>query len=203
VTVKKSGIYSAILAKIFDSKYKPGMREVNFERNDIVKYARELGISLPKNLGDLICSFRYRAALPASIQKRAGRGQVWIIRGIGPARYMFVLVPDVSLAPNANLAETKLPDATPEVVAKYALSDEQALLARVRYNRLVDIFVGAACYSLQNHLRTAVSSIGQVEIDELYVGLDKRGIHYVIPVQAKGGKDKLSVVQVEQDLTVC
>jgi hypothetical protein len=120
-----------------------------------------------------------------------------------PRDIMFVLVPDVSLAPNANLAETKVPDSTPGVVAKYALSDEQALLARVRYNRLVDIFIGAACYSLQNQLRTAVSSIGQVEIDELYVGLDKRGVHYVIPVQAKGGKDKLSVVQVEQDLAVC
>jgi hypothetical protein len=88
-------------------------------------------------------------------------------------------------------------------VAKYALSDEQALLARVRYNRLIDIFLGLACYSLQNHLRTAVRTIGQVETDELYVGVDKRGIHYVIPVQAKGGADKLSVVQIEQDIALC
>src|SRR5262249_17351358 len=45
--------------------------------------------------------------------------------------------------------------------------------------------------------------IGQVETDELYVGLDKKGIHYVVPVQAKGGKDRLSVVQIEQDLALC
>jgi hypothetical protein len=48
VTAKKSGIYSAILAKIFDAKYRAGMREVNFERNDMVKYARELGIKPSK-----------------------------------------------------------------------------------------------------------------------------------------------------------
>ena len=42
--------------------------------------------------------------------------------------------------------------------------------------------------------------IGQIEIDELYVGLDKRGCHYVIPVQAKGGKDQIGIVQISQDI---
>ena len=45
--------------------------------------------------------------------------------------------------------------------------------------------------------------MGQVETDEIYVGLDKRGSHYVIPVQAKAGNDKLSRVQIEQDIAVC
>jgi len=56
---------------------------------------------------------------------------------------------------------------------------------------------------LQSHLRTTVPNIGQVETDELYVGVDKKGAHYVFPIQAKGGKDKLSVVQIEQDFAVC
>jgi len=107
------------------------------------------------------------------------------------------------LAPNDSLTTTKVPDSTPGVIAKYALSDEQALLAKVRYNRLVDIFTGVTCYSLQNHLRTTVSGMGQVETDEIYIGVDKRGVQYVLPVQAKGGKDKLSVVQIEQDMAVC
>jgi len=86
--------------------------------------------------------------------------------------------------------------------SRYALSDEQALLAKIRYNRLIDIFTGLTCYSLQNHLRTTVQSIGQVETDEIYLGLDKRGVHYIIPVQAKGGNDKLGVVQIEQDFAI-
>jgi hypothetical protein len=45
-----------------------------------------------------------------------------------------------------------------------------------------------------------VKEIGQIEIDELYIGLDKHGCHYVIPVQAKGGKDQIGVVQIDQDL---
>jgi hypothetical protein len=83
------------------------------------------------------------------------------------------------------------------------MSDEQSLLAKVRYNRLVDVFLGIATYSLQNHLRTTVKGIGQVEIDEIYVGIDNQGRHYVLPVQAKGGKDQLSVVQTNQDLACC
>jgi hypothetical protein len=77
------------------------------------------------------------------------------------------------------------------------------LLARLRYNRLIDIFLGIACYSLQNHLRTTAPNIGQVETDELYIGVDRRGSHYVVPIQAKGGSDRLSVIQIEQDLAVC
>jgi hypothetical protein len=45
--------------------------------------------------------------------------------------------------------------------------------------------------------------MGQVETDEIYVGLDKKGAHYVLPVQAKGGTDKLNIVQIEQDFAIC
>ena len=89
------------------------------------------------------------------------------------------------------------------IIGNYALGDEQALLAKVRYNRLIDIFLGITAFSLQNHLRTTVKSIGQIEIDEIYVGVDKHGRQYVIPVQAKGGNDQHGVVQTSQDVACC
>jgi hypothetical protein len=45
--------------------------------------------------------------------------------------------------------------------------------------------------------------MGQVEIDEIYVAIDKRGRQYVLPVQAKGGTDRLSSVQTKQDIACC
>ena len=42
-----------------------------------------------------------------------------------------------------------------------------------------------------------------METDEVYVGVDKGGSHYIIPVQAKTGSDRLSRVQIEQDLALC
>jgi hypothetical protein len=48
-----------------------------------------------------------------------------------------------------------------------------------------------------------VVGIGGVETDELYVGLDRHGVQYVLPVQAKGGRDRLGVVQIEQDIALC
>jgi len=201
--VSKSSTYAAIIESIFRAWFRPGMREVEFAREDIVRFGNEHKVALPKNLGDLVYSFRYRKDLPQSIRSTAGEGQAWIIRPAGRGRYRFVLVKDVPLLPNENMAVTKIPDATPGIILRYSFNDEQALLAKVRYNRLIDIFTGITCYSLQNHLRTTVPTIGQVEIDELYVGVDKRGVHYVFPVQAKGGADKLSIVQVEQDASVC
>lgn len=84
-----------------------------------------------------------------------------------------------------------------------AVSDEQALLARVRYNRLVDVFLGITCCSLQIRLRTSVTNIGQVETDEVYVGIDRRGAHYVIPVQANSERDEAGRVQLEHDAALC
>lgn len=121
----------------------------------------------------------------------------------GRAKYRFVLVREWAVAPNLAYAQIKVPDATPGIIAKYAFGDEQALLTKLRYNRLIDIFTGVTCYSLQNHLRTTVPNVGQVETDEIYVGVDRQGAHYVIPVQAKGGKDRTSVVQIGQDIALC
>jgi hypothetical protein len=201
--MSKENRYISIIKGIFLSKFRPGMREVSFQREDIQKFASKLKVVLPKNLGDLVYSFRYRTELPDEIRSTAKQGEAWIIRSAGRAKYRFVLVADKPLIPNPNLAVTKIPDSTPGVIAKYALSDEQALLAKVRYNRLVDIFTGVTCYSLQNHLRTTAPNIGQVETDEVYVGLDKKGANYVFPIQAKSGKDRLSVVQIEQDIAMC
>jgi hypothetical protein len=201
--VTQENRYSSIIRGIFLSKFKKGVREIDFERQDIERLARKLRVRLPKNLGDLIYSFRYRAALPEEIQSTAGQSETWIIRAAGRSRYRFVLVRETPLTPSDGFAITKVPDSTPGVIAKYALTDEQALLAKVRYNRLVDIFTGVACYSLQNHLRTTAPGLGQVETDEIYVGVDKKGAHYVFPIQAKGGKDRLSIVQIEQDIAVC
>ena len=195
--------YSQIIEALFSRFYRKGTTEVSFERSDISRVAEELGIKLPKNIGDLIYSFRYRVPLPDSVVKKAPEGFEWIIRPAGRACYKLVLATKSAIIPSEVLAETRIPDATPGVISKYKLNDEQALLAKLRYNRLVDIFTGLTCYSLQNHLRTTVPGLGQVETDEIYIGIDKRGVHYVIPVQAKGGRDKIGIVQIEQDFAVC
>jgi len=199
----KKNRYEQIIEKIFLSKYKKGTKKVAFEREDIVRMASELGIELPKNLGDVIYSFRYRVDLPESIVSCAPKGKDWIIRPMGKGLYCFVATSLTVIAPNESLAETKIPNATPGVIELYALSDEQALLAKLRYNRLIDIFTGITCYSLQSHLRTSVPDMGQVETDELYIGIDRRGSHYIFPVQAKGGRDRLNIVQIEQDFALC
>ncbi len=195
--------YEKLLEHIFFQHYQSGQSAVTFERLDIETAARKLKIKLPKNLGDLIYSFRYRSNLPPKIRECCPPGKQWIIRPAGRSRYVFFASNLTLVTPNPLLTQTKIPDATPGIIAKYALNDEQALLAKLRYNRLIDIFTGVTCYSLQSHLRTTAPNIGQVETDEVYVGLDKRGAHYVFPVQAKGGKDRINAVQIEQDFAMC
>jgi len=65
------------------------------------------------------------------------------------------------------------------------------------------VFLGIASYSLQNHLQTFVRDMGQIEIDEVYVGVNRNGQQFVVPVQAKGGTDQLGVTQTRQDIACC
>ena len=200
---KEGGLnrYQALIERIFLNHWKEGDTEFEFMREELEKGAEALGFASVKNIGDVPYSFRYRNKLPQSILDTQPEGREWIIVGAGKARYRFKLVKETRVVPRDDLVRIAIPDATPELIRAYALDDEQALLAIVRYNRLIDTFLGLTTYSLQNHLRTTVEGIGQIEIDELYIGLDKRGCHYVIPVQAKGGKDQIGIVQTTQDIT--
>lgn len=200
---KEPNRYAKILEAIFLKHFEKGRTEIEFERTEFSQVADELGIVLPKNLGDVLYSFRYRTLLPKSITSKAPKGFEWIIRPAGRGKYKLVIARQSNIAPSTILAETKIPDATPGVIAKYSMNQEQSLLAKIRYNRLIDIFTGLTCYSLQNHLRTTLGDGSQVETDEIYIGLDRRGVHYVLPVQAKGGKDRIGIVQIEQDFELC
>lgn len=199
----KQNRYAKIIEEVFLRHYRKGSTTVEFSRDEIIAVAKEIGIEIPKNIGDLVYTFRYRTELPKLVVSKAPGGTKWVIRPAGAARYKFVALQFSNIEASQQLAETKVPDSTPGVIESHALSDEQALLAKLRYNRLIDIFTGLTCYSLQNHLRTQVKAMGQVETDEIYVALDKRGAHYIIPVQAKGGKDRVGIVQIEQDMAVC
>ncbi|MCH8978857.1 MAG: endonuclease [Armatimonadetes bacterium] len=194
------GKYEKIIQHIFDKHYTSGGRKFRFKRTELESACKKLKIRQPKNLGDIVYTFRYRKELPDRIKVTEPAGKEWIIKPAGDGIYQFELCPEFRVEPNKNLEVIKIPDATPGIIAKYAQSDEQALLAKLRYNRLLDIFLGITCYSLQNHLRTKVKGVGQIEIDELYIAIRKSGLHYIVPVQAKGGSDKLGRIQIEQDL---
>lgn len=191
--------YKAIIERIFFEKYEPGATTLKWSRSEMAEAAAALGIDLPKNLGDVVYSIRYRTPMPESVIATQTEGREWIIEGVGRSEYAFRLVPQNRIRPSESLTTIAIPDSTPELIRAYAMGDEQALLAIVRYNRLIDTFLGLTTFSLQSHLRTTVSGV-QIEIDELYVGLDGHGCHYVIPVQAKGGSDQIGVVQTAQDI---
>jgi hypothetical protein len=195
--------YSRIVTRIFEERFKPGSTEVPFSREDIVTTARALNVKLPKNLGDVVYSFRFRTELPQSLVTKAPTGKVWIIRPAGRGQYRFFATKISAFGPRPGASVTKVPDSTPGLIEEYSQGDEQALLAKIRYNRLVDVFTGITCYSLQSHLRTYVEDLGQVETDEVYVGIDRTGVHYVLPMQAKGGHDRHNVVQIESDFAMC
>jgi hypothetical protein len=201
---QKSNMYVDLLESIFVAGHQTDATEVSFTSSDLNQTAKKLGID-PRNIPDALYDYRYRGLdlKCKKILETAIRGREWIIRGIGKGKYKFDLVKKFNISPAENYAQTKILDATPGVVLKYKFDDEQALLAQLRFNRLIDIFTGLTCYSLQNHLRTSVATIGQVETDEIYIGIDKKGVLYIVPVQAKGEKDKLGIVQIEQDIALC
>ena len=63
----KQSRYAQIIETIFTDNYREGMTQIDFVREDIPLVAERLGITLPKNLGDVIYSMKYRTALPTTV----------------------------------------------------------------------------------------------------------------------------------------
>ena len=109
--------------------------------------------------------------LPPDILSTAPKGMEWVIELAGRALYRFRLTKLANIVPNPSISsELKIPDATPEIIVAYAFSDEQALLAKVRYNRLVENFPRA------NHVFTSKSPENDGEGDGRFANRDRRNL---------------------------
>lgn len=99
--------YSQIITEIFIRHCKhDGCTNFEFDRDEITTIAEDLGIPLPKNLGDVIYSFRYRNTLPPEIARTAGIGKEWVIEGAGRARYRFSQKIISRIVPRNDLLDT-------------------------------------------------------------------------------------------------
>lgn len=188
--------YDEVISLVFERLVQHyGLADVRlpFDKNFLDEIANELGI---KNIPDIIYSYRSgRRTFPPSI---AAYGN-WIIKGEGKGKYAFAkLETAVELMLPTDLEITPIPNATPEIVLKFAKGDEQSMLVQIRYNRLIDVFTGLTTYHLQSHVRAYVQDIGQIEIDDLYLGVNTDGQWFCIPVEAKptGLKDQLNRIQI-------
>lgn len=204
---RPEAIYVAIMRRLFEQKGR-GVESFIWNRAELTAIAGTLGVSAPKNLGDNIYSIRSgRADLPTEVQELAPRGKYWLILPHGRSVYRCVLANAAFIDPSPLTPVVKVPDATPQIVAAHARGDEQAVLSRVRYTRLVDVFLGVSAWELQSHMRTTVEAFrkSQVETDDVYVAVDHHGAQYIIPIQAKGRskKDRISAVQIIQDIYLC
>lgn len=197
--------YIQVMRELFREKWYRGSNGFEWQRDDITRIASSLQIQVPKNLGDNIYAIRHgREDLPDEIRKLAPLGNSWLLLPNGRSGYKFFLGACAFL-PLANIPPILIPDSTPQIVARYAQRDQQAALARIRYCRLVDIFLGVASFHLQGHLRTSMAhfSGSQTELDELYVGIDGSGVQYVIPIQARGDQERIGTVPLICDHYVC
>lgn len=186
-------LYDRLIVEIFRRHDGADRQEFEFDREEMREILDEWGETV-RNLGDVPYSYRGgRRPMPEEI---AATGH-WVIEGRGRGRYAFRRLsrsPHISVPPD--LQTISILDATPDIILKYGGADEQGLLAKVRYNRLVDTFLGITAYHLQGHVRAYIAESGQIEIDDLYLGVDTDGNQYVVPVEAKTAAEPLGVIQV-------
>ena len=108
--VKETNRYVQLIETLFFQHYKVGDVEVQFTRDEFEGLSKQLGIELPKNLGDITYSFRYRTELPSSVTETAPSGMYWVIKPAGKGLYYFALVKVPRIIPSENLLEIKVLD---------------------------------------------------------------------------------------------
>jgi len=189
--------YDRVIIEMFRRVSSSDKEVLPFSKDELVQVCQDLGIVI-NNVPDIPYHYRVgRSDLPSEIMDTGN----WVIQGAGKGKYAFVkLEREPYIAIPEDLYITEIPEATPDIVLKFGGTDEQAVLTKIRYNRLVDTFLSLTAYHLQGHVRSSIADMGQVEVDDLYVGVDADGTWYVIPIEAKsvGPKERLGVIQVQQ-----
>lgn len=189
---ERSNAYDQVVLAVFRKHWRKGARDVPFTKDDLIEEAARIGLTV-KNFADILYTYRSRRALPGDILRHGN----WVITAKGAGKYAFQAVTGLSIIEiPAHLKVYQIPCAVPDIVSSNLARDEQGLLTVVRYNRLLDVFTGLACFHLQSHVRTHIKGHGQVEVDELYVGIDKDGQGFVLPVEAKDVGESLGVGKV-------
>lgn len=186
---KDSSAYDLVIEAVFFKQWRKGLAEVPFSKDDLMDAAKMLGLRI-KNPSDILYTYRSRKQLPSRLLQEGH----WVISARGAGSYAFVRVdrePIIEIP--SQLKAYPVPYAVPEIVAANIAADEQGVLTIVRYNRLLDIFTELACFHIQSHMRTQVPGHGQVEVDDLYLGLDKDGRGFVVPIEAKASAGTLGL----------
>lgn len=131
--------YDQVILRVFQQVHveSEGQARLPFTKAYIERAVIELGLEI-RNIPDIVYTYRTgRSPLPKAIQAHGH----WAIDAEGKGKYAFVRLtrsPYVDIP--ADIETTFILDATPQIVLKYQSTDEQAILARIRYNRLVDTF---------------------------------------------------------------
>ena len=187
-------VIEALFLKKFDEAHNPDVIELDFFKDELTDIAKTMNIVI-RNFPDVTYTYRTRGEMPESILQKGN----WIIKQKGKSNYAFIKTRRPAFIPiQEGLAPIEISNSLPEIVEKYITGDEQGLLSAIRYNRLVDIFTEITCFHLQSHIRTTIEGEGQIEIDDLYVGIDHDGKEYILPLEAKSPdpRDKLGWIQV-------
>ncbi len=190
------GVYDEVFETLFLSKYNqnPSVEEIEFTKDEIAETASRLKEQI-RNFPDVVYTYRVRRELP---EKILATGH-WIIKPAGKGKYVFKKTERPQFIEiQEGLAPIEVLNAIPEIVEKYSANDEQGFLSTIRYNRLVDIFTEITCFHLQSHIRTTIQNEGQIEIDDLYVGINREGKEYILPLEAKSPdeRDKMGWIQI-------
>ncbi|MFQ5912516.1 MAG: hypothetical protein ACE5JS_04985 [Nitrospinota bacterium] len=179
---QKIRAYDTLISEVFQRHYEKGSSYLVFQKDELAEACRTHGLTV-RNIPDIIYTYRVRSTLPDRILATGH----WIIEPAGRGNYAFRMLrnPPRFDIPLTDYAPVDIPNAIPEVVESFLRYDEQSLLTRILYNRLIDIFTGLTCFHIQNHYRSSIKDLGQVELDALYVGVNKNGALFVLPVEGK------------------
>lgn len=195
--LSQSTDYDKVIVEVFQHHYRKGVSYLKFKKDELAEVCLKRGITV-RNIPDIIYTYRSRRMLPRRILATGH----WAIEPAGRGAYAFRLLrnPPYFEIPFSDYAPVNIYNAIPEVVEGLLRQDEQSLLTRVLYNRLVDIFTGLTCFHIQNHYRSFVTGMGEVELDALYVGVDKTGTLFVLPIEAKSQAESEMIgrIQVSQ-----
>ena len=201
---KKKIDSDALVEQLFHQGYREGVQRIPFYTKDLGALSQPLGGASIEEIESILEGFENKSnRLPASIRRTQPAGAKWFVCKITEETFEFRLLPIIDTTPRSGLGTTDILDATPNIVTDNIVSTRHLLSVTIRYNRLVDSFLGIDTHLFKSYSGTSTEDTSDPKIDDLYLGTDEAGKDYAVPVLVETANQKIHRQQIDSSFALC
>lgn len=155
----------SFIKHLIEKNFTASQDSIPFSRDDVSLYCLKKFKKIPKNVGDIIYSLRYRMDYLSTFDHLLDPDYTWTLLSLSTGQYELKPMPKLKLPDLTSVPVISKIDKTPEHIHNLRPLNDQSLLMKIYQNKVLSEFLEDDLILLQAHHKVNLKDWGQAEID--------------------------------------